>query len=79
MQTLPEDPKLLAELLGISIPYAYALLGGKRPWTQALAISAYRKTGCRVGPIETATDDEIAVLERFSSQGAGDAQSAAAA
>lgn len=70
MQTLPDKPKPLAELLGISIPYAYALLGEKRPWTQALAITAFRKTGCKVGPLANASDEDISALERIVAQAA---------
>lgn len=73
MQEFPDKPKPLAELLGISVPYAYALLkegDGSRPWTVPLAIRAYRKTGCKIGPIADATDEQIDVLERFSSQAA---------
>lgn len=62
---LPDKPTPLAEMLSISVPYASALLKGDRPWTRHLAISAYRKTGVKVGPIEAASDEEITVLERF--------------
>lgn len=65
MQTLPDKPTALAKLLDISIPYASQLLSGARPWPRALAISAYRKTGVKLGPIVQATGDEIDVLERF--------------
>jgi len=65
MQTLPDKPTELSKLLSISIPYASALLNGSRPWTRALAITAYRKLGVKIGPIANATDEEIAVLERF--------------
>ncbi len=65
MQTLPDKPTALADLLSISMPYASQLLGGSRPWPKALAIAAYRKTGVKLGPIAEATDDEIDVLERF--------------
>lgn len=70
MQTLPDKPRSLAELLGISIPYAYALLKGDRRWTQALALAAYRKTGVKVGPIENATEEQIAALEQILGQAA---------
>jgi hypothetical protein len=65
MATLPDKPTALASLLAISTPYASQLLGGSRPWPRALAILAYRKVGVKVGPITDATDEEIAVLERF--------------
>jgi hypothetical protein len=79
MQTLPDKPTPLAEMLSISVPYASALLKGDRPWTRRHAIAAYRKTGVKVGPIADATDDEIDVLERFEVQpGSLSEQSAAA-
>jgi hypothetical protein len=65
MQTLPEKPTALADMLSISIPYASQLLGNKRPWTLPLAIAVFRKTGTKLGPIVDATEDEIAVLARF--------------
>lgn len=65
MQTLPEKPTVLSDMLGISVPYASQLLGGSREWTRALAIKAYRASGVKIGPIAEATDDEINVLERF--------------
>ena len=65
MQMLPDKPTPLAEMLSISVPYASALLKGDRPWTRALALSAYRKTGVKIGPIAEATEDEIDVLARF--------------
>lgn len=65
MEELPTKPTPLAEMLGISVPYASALLSGGRPWTRALSITAYRKTGVKLGPIASASDEEIDVLERF--------------
>jgi DNA-binding transcriptional regulator YdaS (Cro superfamily) len=65
MTTLPDKPTALADLLAISTPYASQLLSGARPWPRMLSIVVYRKTGIRIGPIATATDDEIDVLERF--------------
>ena len=70
MQTLPTTPTALSAMLGISIPYASQILRDKRPWPRALAITAYRLTGQKVGPIADATDEEIAVLERFEERAA---------
>jgi len=67
MEHLPSRPTALAEFLGISVSYAHALLKGDRPWSQSLALSVYRKTGEKIGPIVGATDEEIEVLERFAS------------
>lgn len=63
----PEDltPKTLAAAIEISVPYAWQLLNEKRPLSQGMAIRIFRATGHRLGPIATATHEEIAVLERF--------------
>lgn len=68
----PKDftPTALAKAVGISVPYACQLLkpvddpGRKVPPT-AMAIRIFRATGLRLGPIATATDEEIDVLERY--------------
>jgi hypothetical protein len=67
---LPTSPTELSKLLNISPAYASLLKSGVRPWTRALAIAAYRKTGAKIGPIATATDAEIDVLERFEDRAA---------
>jgi DNA-binding transcriptional regulator YdaS (Cro superfamily) len=58
-------PSELSAAVGISLPYASQILGGKRPLPQALAVKIFRATGRKLGPISAATDDEIDVLERF--------------
>jgi len=63
-------PTALSSATGISLPYASQILSGARPWTRRLAIEVYRKTGVKAGPIARATDDEIAVLERFEERAA---------
>lgn len=76
MGTLPlyksaRREKSLAQLLvaatGMSKSYATQVLSPKYPHqiTIPIAISVFRFCGRRVGPIEDATDDEIAVLEKF--------------
>jgi len=65
MQELPAKPTELAAMLSISVAYASHILKGERPWTKALAISVFRQTGARVGPLVGASDEEIDVLERF--------------
>lgn len=65
MEPFTEKPTSLASLLNISVSYASALLNGERPWTQPLAIGLFRKTGKKIGPIAAASDDEIAVLEKY--------------
>ena len=61
----PTSPTDFASAVGISIPYASQLLNGSRPWPRKIALTAYRKLGVKLGPIADATDEEIAVLERF--------------
>jgi hypothetical protein len=63
-------PSALAKAIGISPAYASMLKSGVRPWTRALAIAAYRKTGAKIGPIAPATDAEIDVLEWFEDRAA---------
>lgn len=58
-------PTKLSQAVGVSVPYASQLLAGKRIPPQAMALRIYRATGRKLGPIATASDDEIAVLERF--------------
>lgn len=58
-------PSELSKAVGISLPYASQLLGDKRPLPQALAIKIFRATGRKLGPITSATEAEIEVLERF--------------
>ncbi len=61
----PIRPIELADALDISRPYAQLLLTGKRPWTQALALKAWRATGHKLGGLEALTDDECDQLERL--------------
>lgn len=68
METIaPETlkPTTLSKLIGVSVPYASQLLAGKRTPPQAMAIRIYRATGRKLGPIEGASEEDIAVLERF--------------
>lgn len=55
----------LASTLGIAQSYAAQIRCGLRPVTIAIALALHSKTGDRVGPLLTATDDEILVLRRF--------------
>lgn len=66
----PLTPTELSRAVGISVPYASQLLrkageAGARTASFGMAIKIYRTTGHKLPPIESATDDEIAVLERF--------------
>jgi DNA-binding transcriptional regulator YdaS (Cro superfamily) len=58
-------PTALAKAIGVSVPYASQLLSGTRTPPVPTAISIFRKTGLKLGPIAQATPEEIDVLERF--------------
>lgn len=58
----------LSRAVEISKAYASGILSGKKALPQALAIRIFRATGHKLGVIAHATDDEIAVLERFQQQ-----------
>lgn len=55
----------LALTLGVARSYASQLRSGLRPVTLAIALALHSKTGDRIGPLIGATDDDIAVLQRF--------------
>lgn len=65
MQTpTPLTPTSLKELAGISIGYASMILSGDRSPAPALAISIYRKTGHKFGPLAGMTAERIDEYER---------------
>lgn len=68
-EAAPEAPDLtvtaLASAAGISMGHASLILSGNKTPSIALACRIYRATGRKFAPIETASDDEIEVLERF--------------
>jgi hypothetical protein len=67
-------PKLaeFAAAAGISISYASQLLSEhpkkRRDPSQALAITIYRRTGRKFGPIAHLSDADIAALERIAAK-----------
>lgn len=66
----PLTPTSLSQAVGISVPYASQLLSKEagrkaRQPSMSMAVRIYRATGHKLGPIAGATEDEIAVLERF--------------
>lgn len=61
----PLTPTKLSRAVSISVPYASQIIKGRRAPSQTMAISIFRATGHKFGPIADATDDEIDVLERF--------------
>ncbi len=61
----PLTPTKLSAAVGISVPYASQILSNRRTPALGMAIRIFRETGAKFGPISGASDDEIAVLERF--------------
>lgn len=66
----PLTPAALKDAAGISASYAHMILSGERTPAMPLAITIFRKTGRKFGPIAQATDDEIDVLERVQERAA---------
>lgn len=58
-------PSELSARAGISKGYASDLLAGKEKPSQRTALSIFRATGIRLGPVATLNDEEIAVLEKM--------------
>lgn len=59
------SPTEFAAAVGISVPYASQILNGQRDPSRALAITIFRRTGQKLGPIAGASDDDIEMLARF--------------
>jgi len=67
-QTAPKHPIRptdLASAMGWSVPYASQVLTSARPPTLSTALKVFDKTGVKIGPVEQASDDEIALLRKF--------------
>lgn len=56
------SPKLFADRVGISAPYASMILRGLRPATSDIALAAFRHFGLRLGLLAEMTDEDIAKL-----------------
>lgn len=65
-----ETPTTFAAAMGISVPYASQILNGHREPSQSLAITIFRKTGKKLGPLAHATDAEIDMLESLQDRAA---------
>lgn len=59
--------QIVAEALGCSKSYVTQILSDKyaQAITIPIAVTVYRHAGIKLGPIETATDEEIDTLEKF--------------
>jgi hypothetical protein len=55
----------LAEVLGISQPYASQIKGGTRAMTTRLALILFKKRGIKVGPLSGVATRDINALARF--------------
>lgn len=64
MSDLP-SPTDFAGRAGISVPYASQILSGARAPSRALAITIYRRTGRKFGPIAALSDEQIDFLEKI--------------
>jgi transcriptional regulator with XRE-family HTH domain len=73
---IPNSPTEFAASAGISVPYASEILSGKRTPSTRLAIDIFKRTGRRFGSVVSASDDDIAALDRLTPRRA--AESAAA-
>lgn len=58
-------PTELAAAAGISVPYASQIMSGERIPPVATAISIYRKTGLKFGPIADANEEDIEAAARI--------------
>lgn len=65
LTAMDAKPRLsdFVEATGLSKGFASDLLNRKVAASQSMAIQIYRKTGHKVRPIESMTDEEIAQLE----------------
>ena len=64
------SPRELRDATGISQSYASMILSGDRTPSLALAVSIYRKTGRKFGPISQASEEDIEVLARLQGEAA---------
>ena len=58
-------PTQLADAVGISTPFAWQIMNGKRKPSQAMALRIHAATGMKLGPIAALADDDIATLARI--------------
>jgi hypothetical protein len=58
-------PKSLVEAVNISPSYASMILSGDRDPPVPLAISIFRKTGHKIGPLVGQTDEDIEAAARL--------------
>lgn len=60
-------PTELAKAVGISVPYAWQILNGKRPTTIDMALRIFDATGAKVGPIAGLSANEIKTARKIAS------------
>lgn len=69
LQDLVRSPGMsvaaLARLAGCNKSYLHHVMNGEKAMSRRVAIRIFRETGHKFGPIKTATDADIDVLERF--------------
>lgn len=67
-----KPPSLAKRLQGIGVgkSYAYMIASGDRTPPMPLALKINRELGVKLGPLEYATDEQIAVLSQVHGQAA---------
>lgn len=60
-----KQPNLAQRLMAAGYKKSHAYQLAKETLTVPTAVKVFRRTGMKIGPITEATEDEIAVLEKF--------------
>lgn len=68
----PKQPSLALRLqtIGVKKSHAYMIAWGKRTPSLPLALRIHDELGLKLGPIASATEDEIGALARIADRGA---------
>lgn len=66
METL--TPTELAKATGISVPYAWQMIKGKRPVSLEMALRIFDATGKQLGPLASLTAAEIKTARKMAAQ-----------
>jgi hypothetical protein len=62
---VPSEVAARLRQIGVSGPYAYQIAHGTREPSLPLAVTISKKTGLRLGLLEGANDEEVAVVTRL--------------
>jgi len=69
-EPLPIKPQDLVDATGVSTGFASLVVRGLKPLPRRIAIRFWKETGQKLGPIASASDAEIEVLEKFDERAA---------